>query len=188
VRRPYQTLSEDELTALIRAARSERDRAAVTVLFLGGLRAAELCGLCIEDVTPLSNGGLKLHVVGKGGKARDVPVAPNVRPLIIEHLTKSGRSLQSRGPLFPNPGGGHLSTRRLLTVVGNTARDAGLHKRVSCHTGRHTTIMRLLGAGLNVSEIQSITGHSTLDGLQPYVRHYATDQIADKVPGLPAGN
>jgi integrase/recombinase XerC len=165
----------DETEALLRAAEratpaGPRDRAVIEVLYATGIRVSELAGLDVEDVD-LREGALR--VLGKGGKERVVPMGAKAVDAVRAYL--AGRP-RATGPLFVNERGGRLTVRSLHRVVRRRARAAGLHRRVTPHTLRHTFATHLLDAGADLRLIQELLGHARLGTTQKYT-HVSTDRL-----------
>lgn len=165
----------DESEALLRAdfgrtAPGLRDRAILELLYATGVRVAELAGLDVGDVD-LREGAVR--VFGKGGKERIVPLGGKAAAALRAHLR--GREARS-GPIFRNAGGGRLTVRSLHRIVRARARAAGLHRRVTPHTLRHTFATHLLDAGADLRLIQELLGHARLGTTQRYT-HVSADRL-----------
>ncbi|HKZ06482.1 MAG TPA: tyrosine recombinase XerC [Methylomirabilota bacterium] len=145
------------------SAAGRRDRALLELLYASGLRVAECCGLNRED---LDRHHGTVRVLGKGGKERVVPVGDAALEAIDAYLaTRRGGG---GGPLFQNPRGGRLTTRSVHRIVRRRARAAGITRRVTPHTLRHTFATHLLGEGADLRLIQDLLGHSRLSTTQRY--------------------
>jgi site-specific recombinase XerD len=192
--KPYVTLAEPEVAALLAAADTERDRALLGVLVGAGLRAAEAAGLDLGDVREDGEGGTALHVrQGKGRKDRVVPIRADVAALIRAYLRATGRRLGDDGPLFRAHDRGasrrraRLSTRSVGAVVARCCTRAGIDaKAISPHSLRHTMAIRALRAGANVVAVSKLLGHASVTTTQKYVDHLALDELRAAVPPLPA--
>jgi len=165
----------DESLALLRAPApptraGARDRAVLEVLYATGVRVAELAHLDVEDID-LREGSAR--VLGKGGKERIVPMGRQAVDALRAYL---GDRAGGAGPLFLNERGGRLTVRSLHRIVRARARAAGLHRRVSPHTLRHTFATHLLDAGADLRLIQELLGHSRLGTTQKYT-HVSADRL-----------
>jgi len=147
-----------------------RDRALLELLYAAGLRVAECCGLDLDDLD-LCQGSVR--VMGKGGKERVVPVGDVALQALEAWLTVRG---EGGGPLFTNPRRGRLSTRGAHRIVKARARAAGIDRRVSPHTLRHTFATHMLGEGADLRLIQELLGHSRLSTTQRYT-HVSAEHL-----------
>jgi len=147
-----------------------RDRALLELLYAAGLRVAECCGLDLDDLDRRQG---SVRVLGKGGKERVVPVGDVALQALETWLTVRG---EGSGPLFTNPRGGRLSTRGAHRIVKARARAAGIDRRVSPHTLRHTFATHMLGEGADLRLIQELLGHSRLSTTQRYT-HVSAEHL-----------
>jgi integrase/recombinase XerC len=148
----------------------ERDRAILELLYASGLRVSELCGL---DVDALDRAGQTVRVLGKGRKERIVPYGAPAARALQGWLARRG---ERPGPLFTGARGGRLGVRAVHTLVRRAARAAGLTRRVSPHTLRHTFATHLLDGGADLRMIQELLGHSRLSTTQRYT-HVGAEQL-----------
>ena len=165
----------DEATALVEAkavggGERLRDVAVLELLYATGLRVSELVGLDLEAV---DRSARTVRVLGKGRKERIVPFGEKAARALEAYL---GRRAESRGPLFVNRRGGRLTVRAIYTIVRRSAAAAGITRRVSPHTLRHTFATHLLDAGADLRVIQEFLGHSRLSTTQRYT-HVGADQL-----------
>ena len=148
----------------------DRDVVVLELLYATGLRVSELASL---DLEALDRETRTVRVLGKGAKERMVPYgAPAARAL----ETYLGRRATARGPVFVNRRGGRLSARSIHSIVRRAARAAGVTRRVSPHTLRHTFATHLLDRGADLRMIQELLGHSRLSTTQRYT-HVSTAQL-----------
>lgn len=148
----------------------ERDRAIVELLYASGLRVSELAGLDLDDVDRAQR---TLRVLGKGRKQRFVPYGATAEDALEAYVAARGAG---RGALFLNRRGGRLGVRSVRAIVRRRAREAGLDRRVTPHTLRHTAATHLLDAGADLRMIQEFLGHSRLSTTQRYT-HVAAERL-----------
>ena len=165
----------DEATALVDAralggAARDRDVAILELLYATGLRVSELTSL---DVDTVDRAEQTVRVVGKGRKERIVPYGGAAARALERYLAARA---SGRGPLFVNARGGRLTDRSVRNLVRRAARSAGVVRRVTPHTLRHTFATHLLDAGADLRAIQELLGHSRLSTTQRYT-HVGTDQL-----------
>jgi integrase/recombinase XerC len=169
-------LPVDEAKALVdgdgvRTTDPARDRAILELLYASGLRVSELSGLDLDDVEPSER---LLRVRGKGGKERVVPYGGAAARALSTYLRARGHT---EGALFRNPRGGRLTVRSIRSIVRRSARAAGLTRRVTPHTLRHSFATHLLDGGADLRMIQELLGHSRLSTTQRYT-HVTPDRLA----------
>jgi integrase/recombinase XerC len=111
--------------------------------------------------------------VGKGRKERIVPYGEAAERALAAWL---GRRGSHPGPLFTGARSGRLGVRAIHSLVRRAARTAGITRRVSPHTLRHTFATHLLDAGADLRMIQELLGHSRLSTTQRYT-HVGAEQL-----------
>jgi integrase/recombinase XerC len=153
-----------------RPSSRERDHAIVELLYASGVRVSELSGLDVDDV---DTDRCVLRVLGKGGKERMVPFGDVARRALAAYLEHRGTGA---GPLFTNRRGGRLTVRSVHAIVRASARAAGITRRVTPHTLRHSFATHLLEGGASLRMIQELLGHSRLSTTQRYT-HVDADQL-----------
>ncbi len=164
-------LSPDEVARLLAAATCIKHRAALSVAYGAGLRVAEVAALKTGDID--SERMLIRVERGKGGRYRNAMLSPDLLSLLRTWWLEGRRqgAMLPGGWLFPgqNPVK-PISTRQLARVVEEAARAAGLTKRVSPHTLRHSFATHLLEDGVDIRVIQVLLGHAKLDNTALYTK------------------
>jgi site-specific recombinase XerD len=183
-------LSPDEVARLLGATTCMKHRAALSVAYGAGLRVAEVAALKVGDID--SERMLIRVERGKGGRYRNAMLSPNLLTL-LRAWWKEGRrqgAMLPGGWLFPGQNPIRpISTRQLSRVVEEAARAAGITKRVSPHTLRHSFATHLLEDGVDIRVIQVLLGHAKLDNTALYTK-VATRTVRtvtsplDKIAGL----
>ena len=166
-------LSEAEVEALLAAPDAStvggrRDRAILELMYSAGTRAAETVGL---DRAHLDLGRGVGRVLGKGRKERLVALGRFAVEAISDHLSDPERPAPTTAAgdaLFLNRSGGRLSTRSLETIVGKHALQAGITRRATPHTLRHSFATHLLDRGADLRSVQELLGHEHLATTQIY--------------------
>ena len=145
-----------------------RDRAILEFAYATGVRVSELVGLTLQDI--LFEEGVA-RVFGKGAKERLVPVGRRALGAVALYAREIRPTLdkgKARGILFLNARGTPLSRVGAWGVIKGTARRAGLTKRVTPHTLRHTFATHLLEGGADLRAVQEMLGHADLSTTQLY--------------------
>jgi len=176
-------ISHTELERLLRAPEGNttqalRDRAILELLFSTGLRVSELCGLSrYLDWTRD-----ELSIRGKGGKIRVVFLSTQAKEAVLNYLKKrtdldealfvflgrgSRRAQTESGSL-------RLSRRGVERIVKSYAVKAGIDKRVTPHTLRHSFATDLLENGADLRSVQALLGHANISTTQVYT--HVTDR------------
>lgn len=166
-------LSQQEVEAILAAPGDTdppgiRDRAILEALYGAGLRVSELVGLDVDEVD-LDEGSVR--VTGKGSKERIVPLGRFAVTALESYLTRSRPTLaspKSGAALFLNQRGGRLTRQGATRLLKRAATRAGLTKRVTPHTLRHSFATHLLEGGADVRVVQELLGHATLATTQIY--------------------
>ena len=204
VERPFAVLTDAEVVRMLEVVeaaetptgkarsteRRRRDRAMLTVMVGAGLRAAEVVGLEVRDVTA-GEGGTVLAVRGKGGKSRSVPVRDEVAGPVFEYLAATGRRLGDKGALFTREGdrsGKGLTTRAVGMLVSEYAKAAGIpvaERAISPHSTRHTYAVRAARAGASVETLRRLLGHSSVATTGKYLDHLELSDLRDALPPMP---
>ncbi|MGH7531685.1 MAG: site-specific tyrosine recombinase XerD [Gemmatimonadales bacterium] len=167
------TLSVKDVTAILEAPPLNdplawRDRALLELAYGGGLRVSELCGLTLAD---LWLDDQVVRVFGKGSKERVVPIGRSVIGTVAVYLRQLRPELdrgESGHRLLLNVRGRPLSRVGAWGVVKKAAARAGVRKRVTPHTLRHSFATHLLEGGADLRAVQEMLGHADLSTTQIY--------------------
>ncbi|HUB96244.1 MAG TPA: tyrosine recombinase XerC [Stellaceae bacterium] len=143
----------------------KRDAALLTLLYGCGLRLGEALSLMRREA-PDAEG--TLTIIGKGGKARMVPVLPAVAAAVKEYLADCPHKLAADGPLFVGARGGPLHPRLVQGQVAKIRAYLGLPDGASPHALRHSFATHLLAGGADLRAIQELLGHASLATTQRY--------------------
>jgi integrase/recombinase XerD len=145
-----------------------RDRALLEFAYATGVRVSELVGLTLQDI--LFEEGVA-RVFGKGAKERLVPVGRRALGAVALYAREIRPTLDKGvgcGALFLNARGGPLSRVGAWGVIKKMAKRAGIAKRVTPHTLRHTFATHLLEGGADLRAVQEMLGHADLSTTQLY--------------------
>jgi integrase/recombinase XerC len=163
-------LTEKETENLMSAAQGEdfaslRDRAIMELLYSTGIRVNELVNLDVNDIDIVSE---EIKVLGKGGKERIVPVGETALNILHGYM-KELKKLQPSGVLFINKKRKtRLTTRAIELLIKKYAIRAGIIKKVTPHTLRHSFATHLLDRGADLRSVQELLGHANLSTTQIY--------------------
>ena len=160
-------LTPDEVRALIGSADTEKSRLIISLLYSSGLRVSELVNLKVSDINSQDGTGWVRR--GKGGKDRLIIISPTLVKGLYEYL--EGRSNQY---IFSKEK--PLTTRNIQKIIKLTSKRAGIQKKVTPHTLRHSFATHLLENGTDIRIIQTMLGHSSLSTTQVYP-HISSEQL-----------
>lgn len=165
-RRPLPViLSRGEISRLLRAAKSPRDRAILLLAYATGMRNAEVRHLRVKDIHG-ENKQIHVHN-GKGGRDRLLPLTPKLRAELRDYY----RQVRPKDFLFPGAiHGKPLCGATLSTICRKTREAAGITKPVTMHGLRHAAGTHMLEAGASLREIQEILGHRWISTTQLYTQ------------------
>lgn len=167
-------LSVEEIDAMIGAIpldkeESQRNHAIIETLYGSGLRVSELVDARLSRLD-LEQG--LMIVEGKGSKERIVPVSPVAVELIGQWLEKRQRmdvKPEGQDVIFLNRRGRPLTRVMIFLIIKDLAAMAGIKKKVSPHTLRHSFATHLLEGGANLRAIQEMLGHESISTTELYI-------------------
>ncbi|MDD5558815.1 site-specific tyrosine recombinase XerD [Candidatus Methylomirabilis sp.] len=166
-------LSQDEVGRLLAAPPASnplglRDKAMLELLYAAGLRVSEMVTLQMSDVD-LEVGYVRCQ--GKGGKDRVVPLGRDAQAAVRRYLADSRPHLQrgrSTPVLFLNRWGWPLTRQGFWKLLRAYATAAGIDRRVTPHTLRHSFATHLLERGADLRAVQMMLGHADISTTQIY--------------------
>ena len=184
-RRLPTVLSREEVSRLINAAGNLFRRTLLMTLYGTGMRRAELARLKVSEID--SQRMIIRVVAGKGGKDRDLPLSP----ALLETLREYWRWRKPKLYMFPARTLGRrldqsISDKTVWIACSEAAHRAGISKRVTPHTLRHSWATHLLESGTDLRTIQVLLGHGDLETTAQYLhlsqRHLQT--VVNPLDGL----
>lgn len=169
------TLSEKEIDSLINSIdlskpQGERNRTILETLYSCGLRVSELINLQLSDLF-FEEGFIR--VIGKGNKQRFVPINFQAQKYIGFYVNtiRSHIEIQKgfEDTVFLNRRGKNLTRVMIFTIIKNLATKAGIKKKISPHTFRHSFATHLLEHGADLRAIQQMLGHESITTTEIYM-------------------
>ncbi len=163
------TLDPDQMAKLLELpagdAFTARDRAIMELLYSSGLRLAELVRLNLTDLLPDDT----VHVVGKGNKARIVPVGSKAREALVAwKQERASLAKPDELALFVGRNGRRLGPWGVQARVAHWARQQGLQQHVHPHLFRHSFATHLLESSGELRGVQELLGHADIATTQIY--------------------
>lgn len=162
-------LTEDEVEKLLEGPSGDswldlRDRAMLEILYATGIRISELTGLSLEDV---DLEGKVMRVRGKGDKERFVLMNDTARQALEHYLVMRPKQAATRH-IFLSKRYSRISVKAAENMFAKYLEKAGIQKKASPHTLRHSFATHLLVHGSDLMTIKELLGHSSLSTTQIY--------------------
>lgn len=179
-------LTEADVGNLIAGERNQRNRVILRVLYYGGLRISEVCGLWVRDLQPNGDAG-QVTVFGKGGKTRVILLkatvwrelaalrgsSPDAPVFRSRQRRKAGRAEDAA---FMNPSQVH-------NIVKAAVVRSGLPATVSAHWLRHAHVSHALDRGAPIHLVQATVGHASLATTTKYAHVRPSESSSTYLPG-----
>ena len=163
-------LGRDETLRFLDALKHPLHRVILMTTYSAGLRVSEAVSLQVHNI---DSDRMLIHVTGKGSKDRYVPLSP----LVLELLRAHWKLTRSQRWLFPGQRPDqHLSSRTVQRACRRAAEAAGIGKRVTPHTLRHSFATHLLERNINIRTIQKLLGHKKIETTSLYT-HVTSDVL-----------
>ncbi|AZA52455.1 site-specific tyrosine recombinase XerD [Chryseobacterium sp. G0201] len=180
------TLSLPDINKIISAIEvssdlGKRNQCIIEVLYGCGLRVSELIDLKISNINFVEN---YIKVNGKGNKTRFVPLADFTADLLKSYIedTRSKCKINKKyeDSLFLNSRGTSMSRVIVFLIIKELTDKAGVSKKISPHTFRHSFATHLLQNGADLRYIQEMLGHSSITTTEIYT-HLKTEELRDVI-------
>lgn len=183
------TLSLADIEKIIQAIEissdlGKRNHCIIEVLYGCGLRVSELIDVKISNINFKEN---YIKVIGKGNKTRFVPLAQFTAKLLKEYISnvrsKSKVNKKHEDTLFLNSRGTSMSRVIVFIIIKELTDKAGVSKKISPHTFRHSFATHLLQNGADLRYIQEMLGHSsiTTTGIYTHLKNRRTSRCDIKL-------
>ena len=180
------TLSFEDVNRIIKAIDlstdlGKRNQCMIEVLYGCGLRVSELIDLKISNINFKES---YLKVDGKGDKSRFVPLATYTSTLIKDYIrevrSKYKINKKCEDILFLNSRGSAMSRVIVFIIIKELTEKAGINKKISPHTFRHSFATHLLQNGADLRYIQEMLGHSSISTTEIYT-HLKNEELRDVI-------
>lgn len=180
------TLSLPDINKIINAIEMDtdlgkRNHCIVEMLYGCGLRVSELIDIKISNIN-FREQYIKVH--GKGNKTRFVPLAGYTAQLLQSYIrdTRSKNKINKKheDTLFLNSRGTSMSRVIVFLIIKELTDKAGVSKKISPHTFRHSFATHLLQNGADLRYIQEMLGHSSITTTEVYT-HLKTEELRDVI-------
>ena len=168
------TLSEEDINSLISAIdlthpQGERNKTIIETLYSCGLRVSELINLKISDLF-FEEGFIK--VTGKGNKERLAPIGSKAIKYISLYINEvrvhQKIKKDQQDYVFINNRGSKLTRVMIFTIIKKLVTIAGIQKKISPHTFRHSFATHLIEGGADLRAVQEMLGHESITTTEIY--------------------
>ncbi len=166
-------LSKKEIGKIIKSTNNLKHKAILFLIYSAGLRLGELLNLKIEDIDSESK---RIHIrQSKGKKDRYVMLSDKALELLREYF----KQYNPKDYLFEGQNGGKYSPKSVQSVFKRSKLKAGIKKKATVHSLRHSFATHLLDEGTDIRYIQELLGHKRLETTQIYthISSYSIKQI-----------
>ena len=176
------TLSAEDVNSLLASASEQdsadgmRDHTMFELLYASGLRVTELMSLNLDDID-LDQGSVRC--LGKGGKERVIPIHDSAVEVLRRYIDEARPSFvkkSSERSLFLNMRGQRLSRQGFWLILKAHTKRAGITKKITPHTLRHSFATHLLQGGAPLRHVQELLGHSSITTTQVYT-HLTSEHV-----------
>ena len=167
-------MAEGDVLRMIALESNARNRTLLTVLYGGGLRISEVCGLRWRDLSPRDEAG-QATVYGKGGKTRVILLSAATWKALA---AVRGDADQDAAVFRSRKGGGQIDESMVHRIVKAAAGRAGLSAEVSAHWLRHAHASHSLDRGAPIHLVQATLGHASVATTGRYLHARPSDSSA----------
>lgn len=160
-------LTKEEIQKIIGSAKNSKSKLIILLLYSTGIRVSELTNLKSNNLSLEYANGI---VHGKGGKQRQIYLGKNLIEELKIYLNKTQESEQKSQYIFPSHKNPNipLTVRNIQKIIKNAAKNAGINKKVTPHTLRHSFATHHLQSGTDIRKIQLLLGHARIDTTEIY--------------------
>ncbi len=159
----------------------ERNYAIVEVMYGCGLRVSELVNLKLSNIYAEEQ---YLQIIGKGDKERWVPINERALELMLSYIHHVRSALKPKPGeekyIFLNRRGSRLSRQMVFLFLKQAVEDAGLKKKISPHTLRHSFATELVENGADLRAVQEMLGHASISTTEIYT-HISRDTLRNTI-------
>lgn len=169
-------LTTEEITLLLSVVKNNKHRAIISLMYATGMRVSEVCNMKINDIDKATN-SIKIRQA-KGKKDRVAMLDANLLDILRIYFLEYRPNIY----LFNGAKGEKYSSRSIQKLISNYAKKAGIRKRISSHSMRHSCFTQLVKDGTDIRYIQKLAGHKNINTTARYLQIADLDIIEMKSP------
>ncbi len=178
-------LTEEEFYELIEVMDHEIIKAIIQTMFYGGLRISEVTNISIikndvEDLGYVDMDNRIMHVFGKGGKRRIVPICSKLYDIFVDYINNTRPKLTASNRFFCTQKTGAVSAQYVNRELKRATEELGWDRVISAHTLRHSFASNLVSNNAPLPSIQKLLGHSDLRITSRYI-HQSINELEEAV-------
>jgi site-specific recombinase XerD len=180
--RPMPTvLAREEIQRVVSVTRNVSHRLIFQLMYSSGLKLDELLGLKVKDV---DIEGQRLTIRGnsnsgrKAKRSRETIMSEKVAPMLHAFIV-------DREPddyVFPGIDGGHMTPRAVQKAFKHALKKAGIKRRASCNSLRHSFAVHLLEKGVDIKHVRRLLGHARTETTSIYKRLISEEKVSIRSP------
>lgn len=153
-----------------------RDVAVIEVMFATGARVYELSNIKVDNIN--LNTGL-IRIMGKGGKERYIQIGTSeVLDILKRYYVQNLSEIKKSGYFFVNSRGSRYTEQSIRLMLKKYTKRAGIERTITPHMFRHSFATYLIEEGVDISCVQQILGHSSINTTKIYI-HIAAKKQAE---------
>jgi len=157
---------------------AKRNDAILKLFYSSGIRIGELVNLDLEDLNLEES---QIKVLGKGGKEAYCPITREAAKALSAYLkARNRRHNSNNSALFISRAGKRISKREIQRFIPRYAKQAGITKKVSPHTLRHSIATHLLNQGMDLRYVQAFLRHASISSTQIYT-HVSNRRLREEL-------
>jgi site-specific recombinase XerD len=169
-----EVLTQEEVKKLFESVKTKKSKLILQVLYSTGMRVSEILNLKIKNIDFQNSKAIVKS--GKGNKDRNIFFSKDLLEKLKKYIEKREKKGIKSEYLFCNKNGNSLTARNIQKIIKKAAQFAGIQKKVTPHTLRHSFATHLLEQGIDIRKIQVLLGHSRIDTTQIYT-HVSTKEL-----------
>lgn len=152
-----------------------RDYVILEILYSTGIRVSELVNIKVKDIDMSAK---EIRILGKGNKERIVLFGKVLKEKLELYFSNTYPKLNiNNSPyLLVNKHGNKINDREIRLIVDNNMKIAGINKKISPHTLRHTFATHMLNGGADIKTVSELLGHESLSTTTIYT-HLSNEQL-----------
>ena len=174
-------LTREEIQKISTVTRNVSHRLIFQLMYSSGLKLDELLALKVRDVD-IDSQTLIIRSANSGGRKKKAPretmMSEKVAPML--HAFISDRDDDDY--VFPGIDGGHMTPRAVQKAFKHALKKAGVEKKASCNSLRHSFAVHLLEKGIDIKHVQRLLGHARTETTSIYKRLVETESVDIKSP------